>query len=277
MLYGGNEYRQARFSFFDTLYLEEEGLSRRVEDWLIGLKLGADSEPENLQVLNFVIEFINASNLMPSGVTLTNRFGSEGIKFQDAAGAELYIQDASAGFRSMFTLVIDLIKNMITHFEVTEVVNSITRTENNHPQIVQAGVVMIDEVDSHLHPTWQTRIGEWFTTHFPQIQFIVTTHSPLICRGAAKGTIWKLPRLGSGELVMEIQGADKDRLVYGTVLDAFETDKFGEDISRGEEGKEKQKRYRELMMKRRFETEMTPEEQEELVQLQMIFQSNVED
>lgn len=41
------------------------------------------------------------------------------------------------------------------------------------------GVVLIDEVDLHLHPSWQGRMMPLFRT-FPNIQFIVTTHSPKV-------------------------------------------------------------------------------------------------
>ena len=143
--------------------------------------------------------------------------------------------------------------------------------------IAVPGVVLIDEVDAHLHPTWQTRIGAWFTTYFPNIQFIVTTHSPLICRGAEHGTIWKLPNPGTQQEVIQIKGAEKDKLIYGNILDAFETDEFGAGISRGVEGKAKQKRYYELAMKRRFDESMTDAEKKELLSLQILFQGNVED
>jgi predicted ATP-binding protein involved in virulence len=46
------------------------------------------------------------------------------------------------------------------------------------PVISSPGVVIIDEIDAHLHVSWQKRIGGWLKTHFPNIQFIVTTHSP---------------------------------------------------------------------------------------------------
>jgi hypothetical protein len=42
------------------------------------------------------------------------------------------------------------------------------------------GVVMIDEVDLHLHPSWQMEILPSLSRNLPNIQFIVTTHSPLI-------------------------------------------------------------------------------------------------
>ena len=50
--------------------------------------------------------------------------------------------------------------------------------------IALPGVVTIDEIDAHLHPAWQQRIGDWFVARFPEMQFLVTTHSPIICRAA---------------------------------------------------------------------------------------------
>lgn len=42
------------------------------------------------------------------------------------------------------------------------------------------GIVLIDEVDLHLHPQWQQRIVPALTRTFPKVQFIVTTHSPQV-------------------------------------------------------------------------------------------------
>lgn len=42
------------------------------------------------------------------------------------------------------------------------------------------GIVMVDEIDLHLHPTWQMTVLRTLATDLPNIQFIVTSHSPLI-------------------------------------------------------------------------------------------------
>jgi predicted ATP-binding protein involved in virulence len=42
------------------------------------------------------------------------------------------------------------------------------------------GVVLIDEVDMHLHPSWQQTVVQDLTTAFPKVQFILTTHSPQV-------------------------------------------------------------------------------------------------
>ena len=49
-----------------------------------------------------------------------------------------------------------------------------------------AGVVLIDELDMHLHPKWQKRIISDLKATFPLIQFIVTTHSPFIIQSLRK-------------------------------------------------------------------------------------------
>lgn len=47
------------------------------------------------------------------------------------------------------------------------------------------GIVLIDEIEQHLHPSWQRRIIHRLTTEFPLVQFIVTTHTPLVVIGSA--------------------------------------------------------------------------------------------
>ena len=49
------------------------------------------------------------------------------------------------------------------------------------------GIVLIDEIDSNLHPKWQWRIIDALTETFPNVQFIAATHSPIIvssCKNA---------------------------------------------------------------------------------------------
>ena len=55
-----------------------------------------------------------------------------------------------------------------------------------------SGVVLIDELDLHLHPRWQRHVVEDLRRIFPQIQFIATTHSPFIVQTAREGEIIKL-------------------------------------------------------------------------------------
>lgn len=54
------------------------------------------------------------------------------------------------------------------------------------------GVVLIDEIDLHLHPAWQKRVMGSLLRIFPNIQFVVTTHSPSILLNLSRENIWIL-------------------------------------------------------------------------------------
>jgi hypothetical protein len=58
------------------------------------------------------------------------------------------------------------------------------------------GVVIIDEIDAHLHPEWQRRVIYDLMTTFPNIQFFVTTHSPFIIQGLPRSETTRIIRLG---------------------------------------------------------------------------------
>jgi predicted ATP-binding protein involved in virulence len=51
--------------------------------------------------------------------------------------------------------------------------------------LLEPAVVLVDELDLHLHPRWQRTMIRDLTPHFPRIQFIATTHSPLMVQAAA--------------------------------------------------------------------------------------------
>jgi hypothetical protein len=54
------------------------------------------------------------------------------------------------------------------------------------------GVVLIDEVDAHLHPRWKLRVVDSMRSAFPGLQFVATTHDPLCLRGVRAGEIRRM-------------------------------------------------------------------------------------
>ncbi|MCP3938608.1 MAG: AAA family ATPase, partial [Actinomycetia bacterium] len=56
------------------------------------------------------------------------------------------------------------------------------------------GLVLIDEIDLHLHPLWQTEIVSTLRRQFPKMSFVATTHNPLTLVGAKPGEIHVLRR-----------------------------------------------------------------------------------
>ena len=58
--------------------------------------------------------------------------------------------------------------------------------------LLGAGVVFIDELELHLHPTWQREVCEKLRKTFPNIQFIATTHSPFVIQSLRPGELINL-------------------------------------------------------------------------------------
>lgn len=81
-----------------------------------------------------------------------------------------FMRSESAGFKTIVYIVLDIAYRMATlNPQLGDKV--IEETD---------GIVLIDEVDLHLHPEWQQKILGVLTTVFPKVQFIVTTHAPAI-------------------------------------------------------------------------------------------------
>jgi len=94
----------------------------------------------------------------------------------------------SDGYRSIFALIVDLLRWL-----------EMLRSDIEIPLNEASGVVLIDEIDTHLHPKWQREIGFWLTKLFPNMQFIVTTHSPFVAMAAGKYALALKEKWGWGD------------------------------------------------------------------------------
>lgn len=238
--------------------------------WLQDLqvkKLEGDSEAEAIQ--DAAIDFINKADLLPHGARVTD-VTSERVEIVDGHGAKVDVEEMSDGYRSILSLTFELIRLMFRTLGTETALGGINPEEGT---IALPGVVAIDEVDAHLHPAWQQSIGDWFVERFPETQFFVTTHSPLICRAARRGSVWLLPVPGSGEAARRIAGTELDRLLDGNILDAYGTDLFGKGVTRSEESKKKLERLARLNRKR-LTSCLSPSEQSELEHLRTALPSS---
>lgn len=215
--------------------------------------------------LDYIKKFINEGGLLPHN-TVFEKVTSEGVLFHDGNGCELAIEQLSDGYRSILSITFELIRQMIRAYGADKTFADIRQ---GLMKISLPGVVLIDEIDAHLHPTWQRQAGYWFCKYFPGIQFIVTTHSPLICHASEKGTVWRFPVPGEDSAPGRVEGIERKRLVYGTVLEAFDTELFGNNVTRSESSKEKLKRLARLNVKS-LQTSLSPKEEEELNELRGI-------
>ena len=62
------------------------------------------------------------------------------------------------------------------------------------------GILIVDEIDAHLHPSWQRQIIPTLTRHFPHLQIFCSTHSPLMLAGLKEGQVQLLRRDEAGEI-----------------------------------------------------------------------------
>jgi energy-coupling factor transporter ATP-binding protein EcfA2 len=203
-------------------------------------KLEGDPEGDLLDSLK---EFINQPEFLPHHARL-EKISSRGVLFVDGNGYRVPVEDLSDGYRSILSMTFELIRQLAATYGPKRVFGSKDPSKVNVP-----GVVLIDEVDAHLHPTWQRKVGLWFREHFPKLQFIVTTHSPLVCQAAEVGTVWRLPMPGTDEEPSQVTGSDLDRLIFGNVLEAYGTELFGKGVARSERSKRLLHRLAELNMK----------------------------
>jgi len=132
-------------------------------------------------------------------VAAINRVLPEGAKFDsvrtdgkilfDVNGQKVATLNLSDGYRSVLALAGDLIWRLFMAFP-----------ESNDPMQEQ-GTVLIDELDIHLHPVWQRQIPGMLRKLFPNLQFIVSTHSPFIASGSGEDAVtYRLNRIAGSKI-----------------------------------------------------------------------------
>ncbi len=158
--------------------------------------------------------------LLPDEFNIS-RVDSDGL-WVSRANRDYPLREMSDGYRAVTALVVDIIYQMRLSYRSLKI-----ERQDGIPVLNYPGIVLIDEIDAHLHVSWQQTIGTWLKEHFPQIQFIVTTHSPYICQSADPNGLIVLhgplqdqpPNVASQDL--------QDRVRYGSGDDAVLTELFG--------------------------------------------------
>jgi energy-coupling factor transporter ATP-binding protein EcfA2 len=131
-------------------------------------------------------------------------------------------------YSSQGTLSVLAIFGLIRSF-LKELAQSDGRSAPSEDQIRgQEAIVVIDELDAHLHPVWQQQIRLLLTDSFPKVQFIISAHSPLLVAGCGPGEVSVLRRQEGGGfeptlIERDFIGATSAEL-YESVFDIEELD-----------------------------------------------------
>ena len=257
-----------------TAFKEEAALTESVvwlKDRLLRSSL-SNAKIEDKNILEGIKHFVNQKDLLPEGFKLDD-ITADGPFFTIPQGGTVHLYELSEGIKSVTSLAFELLRLLLNTYPAAAVFGNFLDKDPTNDYVPVKGVVLIDEIDVHLHPTWQARIGHWFTRCFPNLQFIVSTHSPIICRAAVKGSVWRLPAPNSGQSPRRVEGSELQKLLYGDVLDAFGTGIFGQSITRSAAGHQKLERLAALNI-RYYRDEATSAEKTERQTLLELFPSD---
>ncbi|MFJ5305695.1 AAA family ATPase [Streptomyces sp. NPDC088350] len=228
-----------------SLFHEDASLAEGVA-WLKELRLRSlEEEQDATKLLDSVMELLS-DGLLPDGYRAL-RVNSDGLWVAPAGNTERAypLREMSDGFRTVASLVLDIVRQLQNAYGTLN-----TMTDHNGRYVVgMPGVVIIDEVDAHLHVTWQRRIGRWLRTHFPRIQFIVTSHSPYICQAADPGGLIRLPGPEEQRGPEVVDEALYRRVVFGSGDDAVLSELFGLETPYSDEAEKQRGRLVQLERK----------------------------
>lgn len=159
------------------------------EDWLLNLftaeKLGQTKATKDLNLAKKVL----TSGILPDvfDINLKSQEKNNGfenfVEFKTDYGW-IRLRDLGYGYQSMMAWVLDLVKRMVERYP-----------KSTNP-LAEPAIVLVDEIDLHLHPEWQRKIIAHLTKYFPNTQFIVTAHSPLIVQSAENVNLVMLKKQG---------------------------------------------------------------------------------
>ncbi|MGX7004115.1 AAA family ATPase [Caballeronia sp. KNU42] len=169
-----------------------EGSGSNVKQWLINRYFIVDKDWAGTQKKNWQ-NFLNA---LPALAPFDSEFRFERIKSDmepvfSIYGRECYLEELSSGFQAVLTIVARIIEwaEGTGEGESAEIENAL-------------GSVLIDEIDIHLHPEWQFTLRDGLRQLFPNVQFIVTTHSPHVLASARECEVIAMPASVRGKCII---------------------------------------------------------------------------
>jgi predicted ATPase len=204
------EINYHKFSNFITQFDQDSSYSL-FEQWMIWLDYQIAKNGSTGSIAKKQRDTgINAINQILANNAVFDQVDGQGnILFNDGSNI-VPVEQLSDGFRSVLALVGDLLCRVQQAFP-----------ESNAP-LEEPGVVLIDELDIHLHPEWQRKIPGLLQDVFPNIQFIVATHSPLIAAGAGAGAVTYRIHKTQGDIAIE----KVDNIAFKSVDNILQSEAF---------------------------------------------------
>jgi predicted ATP-binding protein involved in virulence len=166
-----------------TLFTDTETLIN-AEEWLLQADYAARTDNTLQSRFNLIKDTLQ--NLLPD-ITDIRITPATKAKPQPTAEFEtpygwVSIASLGLGYRTTIAWIVDLAARMIDRYP------------DSPTPLAEPAIVLVDEIDLHLHPQWQRTIMNFLSQRFPQTQFIVTAHSPLVVQAAQHANLVLLRR-----------------------------------------------------------------------------------
>ncbi|RYE16338.1 MAG: ATP-binding protein [Sphingobacteriaceae bacterium] len=159
--------------------LEENNELINVEDWLMQTDYAAKNGIKEAEGTFEKIKSILTSGILPhvTDIKITSQKNFNTVEnyvelFTDYGWIRM--SKLGYGYRSSISWILDLAKRMFDFYP------------NEKDPLSMPAIVIVDEIDLHLHPEWQRKLVKYLSNIYPNVQFIVSAHSPLIIQSADK-------------------------------------------------------------------------------------------
>ncbi|CAA0252977.1 AAA family ATPase [Tenacibaculum maritimum] len=165
----------------ETLFNHNTSLIN-LNEWLLqtdyAVKNGQESAQKRLNLIRKVI----TGDIFPEIKDFrfhSNEQLNNSVQFETDEGW-FKLDDLAYGYQSTLSWIIDFCKKMFDRYP------------NSENPLKEPAIVLIDEIDLHLHPEWQRNITLILSNLFPKTQFIATTHSPLVIQSLEEANVYVL-------------------------------------------------------------------------------------
>lgn len=201
----------ANFRTFFEWFREREDLeneARRDRESLLAGNLRAAFPDAQLEAVRIAV-----TQFMPEFKNLTVRRNPLRMEVEKQ-GERLSVSQLSDGEKCLLAMVGDVARRL-----------AIANPERDNP-LEGEGVVLIDEIDLHIHPVWQRRVVPRLGEVFPNIQFLISTHSPHVITHVRPENLFLLKMGGNG---LELSRVTES---YGKTVERILEDLMGLDTTR---------------------------------------------
>jgi uncharacterized protein (TIGR02646 family) len=140
--------------------------------WLVKLSEDAKKSKEKRKLFDWVGLAIKDLLLLGNNSKLVVE--NNVVKIRHSKRSAETLQQLSDGYQSIITVAVDIIRTLLKDKTTMETAQ---------------GIVLVDELETHLHPRWKMQVVSQLRKVFPKIQFIATTHDPLCLRGLQNGEV----------------------------------------------------------------------------------------